>query len=161
MGRKSIWTSDAKIVTQIFKQRETFPIDEIFRKAVIHRTGRSMFATEGDLWKRKHDLLQPMMKHSALKYNNILVHEKMAKLMEKISLFDKGNNEEKGEEEGGGKKGFDIEIVKFLKQVTLDVIGEFAFGVDFHALDDNDLSVIYFFSLIIIIIIFIIIIRNY
>ena len=100
---------------------------------MTYRAGRSMFSTEGDLWRQKHEILQPMMNLSSLQFNTKIIHQKMNKLMKKISEFE----ENKGEE-------FEIEIIKYLKQVTLDVIGEFAFGVDFHALDDKVLFLFLF-----------------
>jgi len=123
-GKDIIIVSSVPLVKEIIKDRETFQSPPSFRDAVAFALGPSMFVSEGSVWKGKHTALQPMLKQNVLESHTHLVNRKSRKLVTKIfSLIESTSNV--------------IDVMPLMKSITLDVIGEVAFGVDFHTMDDD------------------------
>lgn len=127
-GENWLVVSDMDLVTEIIRDRESFPNQMKFRKALIKTMGQSMFASEGDLWKEKHEILLPMMRQQMMEQYTTTVQHKCKELLRAIELDLNVSNERDSNE---------VELVSLMKRYTLDVIGDMAFGVDFKALSSE------------------------
>ena len=123
LGQQFVFLSDVETVKAISRDRNNFPNDNKFRKALTYRMGQSLFATEGELWKQKHKLLSPLLSNKMLQYNTVTVNRTCEKFIEQLRLLEKAEF-----------KSYEVEIVNLLKRLTLDVIGEIAFGIEFDSL---------------------------
>ena len=131
-GENWLVVSDMDLVTEIIRDRESFPNQMKFRKALIKTMGQSMFASEGDLWKEKHEILLPMMRQQMMEQYTTTVQHKCKELLRAIELDLNVSNERDSNE---------VELVSLMKRYTLDVIGDMAFGVDFKALSSEQQKV--------------------
>ena len=77
IGQNWLIVSDISLINQIMRDRDNFPNPTIFRDALIHRMGRSMFATEGIIWKEKHDIMQPLMNQKMMERSVQVIQKKM------------------------------------------------------------------------------------
>eukprot|EP01096_Ripella_sp_DP13-Kostka_P002940 TRINITY_DN1418_c0_g1_i7.p1 TRINITY_DN1418_c0_g1~~TRINITY_DN1418_c0_g1_i7.p1 ORF type:complete len:429 (-),score=203.17 TRINITY_DN1418_c0_g1_i7:16-1239(-) len=84
-----------------------------------------MFTSEGEQWEKKHAVLQPMMKLSMIEGN---IRQIIQKAVISTEILEKNMD---------GSNRASIEILHVLRQVTIDVIGEAAFGVDFGSLKNE------------------------
>uniref|UniRef100_A0A7S4I7V9 Cytochrome P450 n=1 Tax=Vannella robusta TaxID=1487602 RepID=A0A7S4I7V9_9EUKA len=116
--------SDLESIRFVMRDRESFPNDGNFRKALTHNMGRSMFASEGDIWKEKHSIILPLMSQKMMEHSTIVVQNKAQQLIDAIHRDLESTK--------AGQES--IEFVSLMKRFTIDVIGEMAFGVDFQAL---------------------------
>ena len=128
LGIQWLQISSLDFILPILRDRETFPNESTFRASLGLRMGQSMFISEGELWKEKHKILQPLMNQKMMEHSTNIVHQKTSQLMDAIKL---------DLNEGNGV----VEIVSLLKRYTLDVIGAMAFGVDFASLTPNQRKV--------------------
>eukprot|EP00339_Tiarina_fusa_P022523 CAMPEP_0117033816 /NCGR_PEP_ID=MMETSP0472-20121206/24133_1 /TAXON_ID=693140 ORGANISM="Tiarina fusus, Strain LIS" /NCGR_SAMPLE_ID=MMETSP0472 /ASSEMBLY_ACC=CAM_ASM_000603 /LENGTH=359 /DNA_ID=CAMNT_0004742837 /DNA_START=207 /DNA_END=1283 /DNA_ORIENTATION=+ len=119
-GSQWVVISDYGLFQEVVRNRDLFPNDAKVQEAAALCMGRSMFASEGKLWDEKHNIILPFMNQKMLETTAIVTQNKAVQLLEAIEL-------EKSPE---GK----VEVISLMKRLTLDVIGEMAFGVDFEAM---------------------------
>lgn len=133
VGADWVITKDIELAKHVFERRDNYPLCTGFREAFAYEMGVSMFTSEvcrppspnptksiadclikGDLWKEKHHLLQPMLRQKMLERHVVVVYEKANNLIAKLK--------------GSSSSSPSIEMLSFIKKLTMDVIGEVAFG---------------------------------
>jgi len=122
-GTHWVVISSLDAIKTIQRDREHYPNESKFRKAAIYTMGQSLFMSEGMLWDQKHKILSGLMSNSMLNHITTVVYDKSQLLLQRYQAETNPQGE--------------IEIVWMLKRLTIDVIGEFAFGVNFGTLTDS------------------------
>jgi len=126
-------TKDLSLIKYVFENRENYPVPRVLARASTYVMGASMFSTEvtircffpielisllqGEVWKRKHQMLQPLLRQKMLEKHSDVAHGKVFKLLDRIES-----------EVGSAGSSKSIQMVPYLKRLTIDVIGEVAFG---------------------------------
>lgn len=126
-------TKDLSLIKYVFENRENYPVPRVLARASTYVMGTSMFSTEvtircffllklmsllqGEVWKRKHQMLQPLLRQKMLEKHGDVAHGKVFKLLDRIES-----------EVGSVGSSKSIQMIPYLKRLTIDVIGEVAFG---------------------------------
>ena len=84
LGIQWLQISSLDFILPILRDRETFPNESTFRASLGLRMGQSMFISEGELWKEKHKILQPLMNQKMMEHSTNIVHQKTSQLMEVV-----------------------------------------------------------------------------
>lgn len=119
-GQPFISTTDPELVNYIFLHRKQFPNPKTFRVAMNKRMGSSTFTTEGDTWKHKRNVINPLLSQKMLEHHANLVIEK-AKTLTKNITPDQS-----------------IDIHDLVSRLAIDVIGKIAFGEDFQLVESDN-----------------------
>jgi cytochrome P450 len=133
LGIHWVVVSDLDAVKTIQRDRTHYPNTGIFRKALTHTMGPSMFSSEGEIWDQKHKILSPVMSTAMMNHSTTVLHEKAQLFLDRLQ-----------QELNHGE----IEIVWLIKRLVMDLIGEIAFGINFASLSNNQQTVIAYSSLI-------------
>lgn len=118
VGNEYVSLSEWESMKQVLNNRKSFEMPLYFREAITFRSGPSMFTSEGDLWKKKHHVLEPLFHNKMMKHHFNKISNKLGQLHAIIE-----NSEEV------------INVVPLLHRMTIDIISAVAFGIDVETLE--------------------------
>jgi len=119
-NQKIIVTSDFQIMKEVFLKRDDFIMSTDLFKVLTYFSGPTIIASEGEEWKKRHAKILPLLNHSMIKKNAILVVETALKLAQKIEV------------------GKSINIAPLFHCAGFDIIGSVAFGMELNLVDNPD-----------------------
>ncbi|ORY33012.1 putative cytochrome P450 [Naematelia encephala] len=150
-GKHRLLSIDPTAISYMLSHPDLFPKPERTRHEMAKILGEGVLIAEGDDHRRQRKLLNPSFSASAIRGMVPIFYDKAYELRDKLQAIIDGDSNvlpsptparEGDEEVKGGKK---IDVMQFLGQATLDVIGVAGFDYDFKALSEpkNELAEAY------------------
>ena len=143
------YTEDTTALNYILQHTELFQKPAQTRKGLGKLLGNGLLVAEGHDHKRQRKLLNSSFSPGAVRDMVPIFFEKSYELRDKLSNLIEDHSIESSptppKEEDVVKGGRKIDVMKYLAQATLDVIGLAGFNYDFKALSEpkNELSEAY------------------
>ena len=139
-GFQRFYTTDTTALNFILSHGDIFQKPAQTRKGLADMLGNGLLTAEGHDHKRQRKLLNSSFSPSAVRGMVPIFYDKAEELRDKIiALIDDDTAETsptpaaEGDRVQGGKK---MDVMKYLGQATLDVIGVAGFDYDFKALSE-------------------------
>lgn len=148
-GTWRFFTADPTAINYILHHADLFPKSGIARRDMEEILGRGLLVVEGDDHKRQRKILNPSFSLAAVKQMVPTFYEKAYELRDKlVSMVEDQNGvyspspAQSVDVVPGAKK---IDVMRYLTQATIDVIGAAGFDYDFQALkqENNELAAAY------------------
>jgi len=131
-GQDMIFVSNLELIHKIFGDRERFQNEPGFRNSLSYSLPgeSSMFGSEGETWKARHRILEPMQKLNFLRFHTKTMSRTMSKMVGLVGDLARS------------RKVPTVDFFTILQRATIEVIGHAIFGVDLGVLPDDlkDLS---------------------
>lgn len=149
LGSWRFFTSDTTALSYVLSHPDQFPKPEMARRQMTEILGNGVLIAEGADHRRQRKILNPSFSQVAVRGMTPVFFDKAYELKEKLLalIADKETDAsptpaEPEDRVEGGKK---IDVMRYLGQATLDVIGVCGFGYDFKSLssEDNELAEAY------------------
>lgn len=141
-GEWRICSTDPGFLSWMLSHDELFPKPPHSQKFLWKLLGPGLVTVEGDHHTRQRRVVSPAFSTKALKDQVPIFFDKAAELRDKLLLFVEGKGDElpsptppsPGDEEKGGRK---IDVMKYLGQMAVDIIGKAGFGYDLASLSGH------------------------
>lgn len=137
-GAWRVTSTDPGFLSYILNHDELFPKPPHSQKFLWRLLGPGLVTVEGEHHARQRRVVSPAFSTKALKDQAPIFFDKANELRDKLLLFVEGKGDERpalppapGDEEKGGRK---IDVMKYLGQMAVDVIGQAGFGSDLASL---------------------------
>ncbi|EKD01036.1 Cytochrome P450 [Trichosporon asahii var. asahii CBS 8904] len=140
-GDWRLCSTDPGFLSWMLGHDELFPKPPHSQKFLWKLLGPGLVTVEGDHHARQRRVVSPAFSTKALKDQVPIFFDKAAELRDKLLLFVEGKGDERpalppspGDEEKGGRK---IDVMKYLGQMAVDIIGQAGFGYDLASLSGH------------------------
>jgi cytochrome P450 len=149
LGGWRFFSADPTALSYILSHPDQFPKPDMARKQMTEILGNGVLIAEGADHRRQRKILNPSFSQAAVRDMTPIFYDKSYELKEKLLALIADESIEaaptpaKPEDKvQGGKK---IDVMRYLGQTTLDVIGIAGFAYDFKSLstEDNELAEAY------------------
>lgn len=145
-GMNRFFTADPVALSYILSHSDTFPKPEMLRRQFAQTIGVGVLSAEGADHKRQRRLLNPSFSAAAVRdmvpifFDKAYeLKDKMLNMIEDESVLASKTPAVPEDKVVGGRK---VDVMKYVNQATLDVIGIAGFDYDFQALSQprNELA---------------------
>lgn len=141
-GDWRVCSTDAGFLSFVLGHDELFPKPPHSQKFLWKLLGPGLVTVEGEHHARQRRVVSPAFSTQALRDQTPVFFDKAAELRDKLLLFVEGRGDERpsalppapGDEAAGGRK---IDVLKYLGQMAVDVIGQAGFGYDLASLSGH------------------------
>lgn len=135
-------SADPGFLAFVLGNDELFPKPPHSQKFLWKLLGPGLVTVEGEHHARQRRVVSPAFSTKALKDQVPIFFDKAAELRDKLLLFVEGRGDEQpsalpaapGDEDKGGRK---IDVMKYLGQMAVDIIGQAGFGYDLASLSGH------------------------
>ncbi|WVQ86034.1 hypothetical protein IAT38_008202 [Cryptococcus sp. DSM 104549] len=149
-GLSRLTTTDPAALSYILSHPDAFPKPALTRRVLRMMLGNGLLVAEGHDHRKQRKALNPIFSVGAIKGMVPVFYDKAYELREKLLALVEGDWEEeasptpekKEDKVPGGRK---VDVLKYLGNASLDIIGIAGFSYDFKSLSeqDNELSKAY------------------
>ena len=148
-GTWRFFTADPTAINYVLQHADLFPKSGLARRDMEAILGRGLLVVEGDDHKRQRKILNPSFSLGAVKQMVPTFYDKAFELRDKLAGMVEDSNGVYSPTPAasvdivpGAKK---IDVMRYLTQATIDVIGTAGFDYDFQALkqENNELAAAY------------------
>jgi cytochrome P450 len=146
-GAPRVCTADPVALNYILSHHDSFPKPELTRRFLTDLLGSGVLVAEGTAHRRQRRVLNPSFSPQSIRDVLPVFYDKAIELREKLlGIIEEDTNGDaapspmqESDRVLGGRK---IDVMKFLGQCTIDVIGIAGFDYDFKALSQpkNELA---------------------
>lgn len=142
LGNNRLFSSDPVFLGYVLQHADDFPKPERTSKALARMLGNGLLSAEDVVHRRQRKIINPAFSPQAIRDVTPIFWDKAYELKGKLMGFVERDENlisempsptppAAGDEDKGGRK---IDVMKYLGQMALDIIGLAGFGYDFQAL---------------------------